>query len=440
MSATSSNSDYLVAGAGAFGASTALYLKRAYPDKSVTLVDRGEFPCLLAAAHDLNKIIRAEYEDPFYMKLSLEAQGVWRSDPIFTPHFNQTGILFKGIAGIGQAIVDNYVKLIGTSPAELISPEDAKGRFDGVLRDADWTGVTSCTWNPEAGWGDAANALKSVIQAAIDLGVNYVAGSIGTITFAPDGSATGLALDEGRILTGSKTILCTGAYTAELIADSAPERDEIQVKGRMVAAAAIMCAFKVPQEELSKFASAPIVISPMGDYPSESIPPGPLGLVKCTHERSFTNVSYHSSSKQTFSMVPRRTQQMTWSQEVPRGLKGEVGISRVKIYGNWVKDVEPEFYRMCWDAVTPNQDFIISPHPKCQNLYIATGGSFHGWKFLANIDKYVVQMLDGSLDSAAAQRWAWDRKDDGAACGLYLPSRDLSEVKGYKAMVDAAGK
>lgn len=385
MAATSSHSDYLIAGAGVFGASTALYLKRAYPDKIVTLVDRGEFPCPSAAAHDLNKIIRAEYEDPFYMNLTLEAQKVWRSDPIFTPHFNQTGILFTGIEGIGQAIVDNYVKLIGTSPAELISPEDAKGRFDGVLRDADWTGVTSCTWNPQAGWGDAANALKGVIQAAIDLGVHYVAGSIEKITFAPDGSATGLALAEGKSLTANKTILCTGAYTAELIADSAPERKEIQVNGRLVAAAAIMCAFNVPKDELAKFASAPIVISPMGNYPSkltpkilslspitrstarylsihcqvalqltqvgESIPPGPLGLVKCTHERSFANKSQHASSKLTFSMVPRRTQEMTWSHEVPQGLKDEVKISKNKIYGNWIKGLEPEYYRMCWYVV-----------------------------------------------------------------------------------------
>jgi len=58
------------------------------------------------------------------------------------------------------------------------------------------------------------------------------------------------------------------------------------------------------------------------------------------------------------------------------------------------------------DAVTPNQDFIISPHPHSKNLYIAGGGSFYGWKFLANIGSYVVEMLEGKLDAEKAQKWA----------------------------------
>src|SRR6266487_6399292 len=67
------------------------------------------------------------------------------------------------------------------------------------------------------------------------------------------------------------------------------------------------------------------------------------------------------------------------------------------------------------DAVTPNQDFIISPHPHCKNLYLATGGSFHSWKFMPTIGKYVVQMLDGTLDEEKVRRWAWDRENNGAA-------------------------
>jgi len=50
-------------------------------------------------------------------------------------------------------------------------------------------------------------------------------------------------------------------------------------------------------------------------------------------------------------MIPRRTQQMTWGQEVPQGLKEEVEISKNKLYGNWIKGLEPEYYRMCWYVV-----------------------------------------------------------------------------------------
>lgn len=83
------------------------------------------------------------------------------------------------------------------------------------------------------------------------------------------------------------------------------------------------------------------------------------------------------------------------------------------------------------DAVTPNQDFIVSPHPNSRNLYIAGGGSFHRWKFLANVGSYVVEMLEGKLDAEKAQKWAWDRSDEGGACATYKPSRDLKDISGY---------
>lgn len=85
---------------------------------------------------------------------------------------------------------------------------------------------------------------------------------------------------------------------------------------------------------------------------------------------------------------------------------------------------------ICRDSVTPNQDFIISPHPACKGLYIAGGGSFHSWKFLPTIGKYVVQMLKGQLASEPAEKWAWDRKDEGAACEMYIPQKDLKDFDG----------
>jgi sarcosine oxidase/L-pipecolate oxidase len=116
MAASHQHSDYVLVGAGCFGASTALYLKRTFPQKSVTLIDRTPFHNPSAAAHDLNKIIRAECEDKVYMKLALEGQWLWRSDPILKPYYHETGIIFAGIPGPGTTIVENYKAVTCSSP------------------------------------------------------------------------------------------------------------------------------------------------------------------------------------------------------------------------------------------------------------------------------------------------------------------------------------
>jgi sarcosine oxidase / L-pipecolate oxidase len=266
---TMDSPSYLIVGAGCFGASTALALKKAEPDSDVVLIDRTGFPCPLAAAHDLNKIIRAEYDDAVYMRLALEAQDQWRNNELFHPYFHKTGILFAGIEAPGKVVVDVYEKLLGkgNSPAVLLDPMDAKARFNGAFRDGDWAGVTKCTWNPLAGWGDAANALGGVVEAAIGLGVTYVQDTVAKIDFDLEGNCSGVSTQKGSKMFADKVLLCTGAFTPWLLAESAPDRPEIQVGDRMVAAASVMGAFKVPDHQLKKLCSAPIIIHPMGKYP-----------------------------------------------------------------------------------------------------------------------------------------------------------------------------
>ncbi|PMD59865.1 uncharacterized protein K444DRAFT_663477 [Hyaloscypha bicolor E] len=202
--------------------------------------------------------------------------------------------------------------------------------------------------------GEAENVLRSVIQAAVNLGVNYVEATVAKIAFDASGTCLGVETTAGDIFTSKHTVLCAGARTAELIAESAPENTELQVNGRMTAAAAIMCAFRVPENKLHKFKNAPIIVSPMGSTPGESIPPGELGLVKCTHKLSFTHKVYHEASKQTISVPPKRVTQSTWSQDVPEGLKNEVEILRGKIYGSWIESLKPEYNRMYWFVIPSN--------------------------------------------------------------------------------------
>jgi sarcosine oxidase/L-pipecolate oxidase len=61
----------VIVGGGAFGLSTALHLSRdEYSNISVFEQD-DQIPPRYSAANDINKIVRAEYEDPFYTDLTM---------------------------------------------------------------------------------------------------------------------------------------------------------------------------------------------------------------------------------------------------------------------------------------------------------------------------------------------------------------------------------
>lgn len=65
------DSPILILGGGAWGLSTALHmLDSSY--LNITVIERSEqIPSRYSAAWDLNKIVRAEYEDAFYTELAL---------------------------------------------------------------------------------------------------------------------------------------------------------------------------------------------------------------------------------------------------------------------------------------------------------------------------------------------------------------------------------
>lgn len=59
MSTLNTSSDILIVGGGVFGVTTALALRaRGY---TVTLIDPGPIPHLLAASTDVSKVVRMEY-------------------------------------------------------------------------------------------------------------------------------------------------------------------------------------------------------------------------------------------------------------------------------------------------------------------------------------------------------------------------------------------
>jgi len=261
----SSSPSYIIIGAGIFGTSTALHLKRGKPQSRVILIDRDPYPNGRGASSDLNKIIRADYADEFYMKLGLEALDQWRTEPLYKPFYHETGLLLAEnggeMGGMGQMSYRNYKSLGVESGAEIMNVEEGKKRFGKWFEKANWEGARDVYWSPKAGWGEADRAMEAMMKALIEMGVEYIEGNVEKLLLRKeDGGCDGVILDGGREMKADVTVCCAGARTALLLADTAPENKELQVDGRMVAACAVQCTVSCDPNYKDLYEGAPVQI------------------------------------------------------------------------------------------------------------------------------------------------------------------------------------
>ena len=63
--------------------------------------------------------------------------------------------------------------------------------------------------------------------------------------------------------------------------------------------------------------------------------------------------------------------------------------------------------KICWYTDTRDGDFLISYHPKYKGLFVATGGSGHGFKFLPVIGDSIVKCIEGRTPEDFKGRWEW---------------------------------
>jgi sarcosine oxidase / L-pipecolate oxidase len=258
---------YIIIGAGVFGASAALQLKRTKPKAKIILIDRLRTNPA-AASFDLSKIIRADYRDIFYMKLALEAQHEWQNNALYKPYFHQTGMLFAENSAKGPAFLRNYSVLGVPTSARLMAVDEARLAFP-ALAQANWQGVRKAYFNPLSGWGEAAPALKAVINAAVAAGVQFHTGTVEKLLLRNSVSQSnganrsmlqciGVILRGGVELQANNILLCTGAATARLLADSAPSEPMFQAGGRLVASAALSVTVNVDPAKRHFYRDAPV--------------------------------------------------------------------------------------------------------------------------------------------------------------------------------------
>ena len=67
---------------------------------------------------------------------------------------------------------------------------------------------------------------------------------------------------------------------------------------------------------------------------------------------------------------------------------------------------------------SPSGNFLIDYHPEMDGLFLATGGSGHGFKFFPVMGDRIVDAIERRLEPALKELWAWPKTpmEDFVAC------------------------
>ncbi|CAI4216051.1 unnamed protein product [Parascedosporium putredinis] len=380
---------YLIIGSGVFGVSTAYHLIQKYPTASVTLVDRDAYDAesRVAASWDWNKVVRADYDDKVYCQLALEAQDVFQSDPLWKPYFHQTGVYWICRSSYAQDVINHHKGFGRHNDIEALPVAQARKMFDGLFDNADYTGAKEVLLNKSSGWGAAGDSSHVIVSA--------------------------------------------GAFTPTLLEMSAEAsgNEGLSAGSRILAAGITTGMAQLTAEQYQKFKNMPVGFQ--GYTPNEgkpfigSLPPTKDGELKWWGSKIFTNTREVLPGRY-LSSPPAASDYNQW--KVPGPLKQDIVESRNLWYGPASADWRMTKHRICWDAFTTTSDFIISPHSAARGLYIATCGSFHGYKFFPVLGKYITQMMEGELSPELADKWAWDRKRPDPSQNVEYPNTEANHL------------
>ncbi|KAJ5526079.1 hypothetical protein N7494_012729 [Penicillium frequentans] len=390
----------VIVGAGAFGLGTALRLKEeGYT--SVTVLDRSMPPVPDGSSNDISRIIRFDYGDAVYARIAKEAFDLWKT-PEFSDAFYQTPCLWVCQDGTPEQPVQPRAQEYSAKTKRVLtemgqpwhavrSVEEAKvlwPKFTGKLATPGFDGF----YNTSAGWADAGKAIGRLASRCVAAGVSFITGPSGQVEEFEknqDGTIKAVRTANGNRVDGDQFIVATGAWTSSLV----------PAWNSMLAAGQVVGYLKLTPEEVAELKDIPIYFNFSTGF--FCFPPHDgTGYLKV----AIHGFGYTQQSAKAGVSAPGASAVASRANFIP-----EDGMKRL-LAG--MKDIFPnlvsrgfERVGICWYNDTPTGDFIFDFHPEHKNLFIATGGSGHAFKFLPVIGKYIVGSFQQSLPHDLLKKW-----------------------------------
>ncbi|ODM19145.1 hypothetical protein SI65_05762 [Aspergillus cristatus] len=391
----------LIVGGGVFGLSTALSLSSRHPASKVTLLESSPIiPNPEGSSVDTSRIVRADYSNPVYSKLGAAAIDRWRNTEWgANGRYTQNGLILVYPNGQGNGrdyamkSYKNVKELEGDKVEFLPSKKDVLRAAPAYSEELDVEGGY-VNWG--SGWSDAGATVAYAKQLLDKEGkVVFKTGEVERLLYdeKEKDKVTGVVLSDDTTLTADLVVLATGAWTAKLI----------DLRGRTLSTGQALAYMQITDEEQERLYNMPTVLNfATGMF---IIPPRDNLLKIARH-----GYGYHNPV--TVS-VPgpdgKGTMQVSIPEKgIPIPLEGE------QAFRDAMKQFLPDLAdrpfvktRVCWYTDTPEGDFIVTHHPTSKNLFIATGGSGHAYKFFPVLGDKVVDAMEGTLEPELRDLWKW---------------------------------
>src|SRR5260221_10444425 len=351
--------DYAVIGAGVFGAWTAHFLRRS--GASVVLIDAYGPANSRASSGGETRVIRMGYgPDELYTRWAMRSLPLWRELAARTGReiFRQTGVLWA------SNDADTYLRsLCGVLAQAGVDHEELKA--EEIARRWPQLRFPEVTWGvlePASGLLLARDAVQTLVKELVEGGVEYIPFSADAPSVS-DGKLKAIQIG-GESVSAGTFVFCCGSWLPKIFPELLGER-----------------IFPTRQEVF--FLGAPSGSADFGP------PKMPVWLHRTHADLPYALPDIEGRGfKIAFDRHGERFDPDTGSRVV-----GESSIARLRDY---LRQHIPQLEhapvletRVCQYENTWNGDFLIDRHPQFKNVWIAGGGSGHGFKHGPALGEYL---------------------------------------------------
>ncbi len=357
--------DVAVIGAGVFGAWIAWHL--AQTGQRVLLVDQYGHAHTRASSGGETRVIRMAYgSDAIYTRMAQSSLHQWQAlfAAVGRPElFQATGVLWMARRGDVAAEQSLAVLAQATVDHQVLDASELRRRYPQIaVPDDGWA-----IFEPQSGGLLARRAVQAVVVDAGRKGVAWVNDQILPVTGI--GRLAALRTASGRTLHADRHVLACGPWLGKLLPELLgprifPTRQEV-------------CYFGIPAGE-TRFAAE--LMPTWMDFDREW-----YGLADIEGRGFKLACDVHGLP------IDPDTAERTPSVEGVAKAREFVARRFPTLAGAPLIAAE-----VCQYENTSNGDFIIDQHPDYDNLWIAGGGSGHGFKHGPAVGEYLSGLLTGN--------------------------------------------